>query len=272
MDTISNEYLTEGRAAISARTLILDLLDTGEPPDFSTRDLIRAGTALGLEATGIRTALTRLCQEGRVRAVDRGRYTIGAGAAPLQHRVMGWRDVQRRCRPWGGGWLLAFAGPAERANRTTWRHTMQALELEGFAEAETNIWTRPDNLEGGAAAMRQRLTVLGSAPSLLVVEAMALDDARQARFTTLWPVAELQTAQSGLTARLVSSAGRVPNLPLVEAAAETLLVGREAVRAIIRDPLLPAALRAQDTLSPLIAAMDGYDRLGKSIWRRYLEL
>lgn len=250
--------------------MILDLLDTGSPPDFSTRDLVLAGAAFGLEATGIRTALTRLRQEGRVRALDRGRYTIGARAEPLQHRIMGWRAVQQRQRPWLGGWLLAIAGPQERASRTAWRHTTQALALEGFIEAETNIWARPDNLDGGAPAMRQRLLALDSAPSLLVISATALDDARQARFQALWPVADMVARQADLCARLTASTARLPDLPLVEAAAETLLVGREAIRAIIRDPLLPPALCPPGALSALITAMDAYDRRGKAIWQRYL--
>ncbi|MFZ2869828.1 hypothetical protein [Zavarzinia sp.] len=270
MDTNSNIFLASDRPPISARTLILDLLDTGSPPDFSTRELVLAGAAFGLEATGIRTALTRLRQEGRVRALDRGRHAIGAKAEPLQHRIMGWREVQRRQQPWRDGWLLAIAGPRERAHRTAWRHTVQALNLEGFAEAETNIWARPDNLDGGAPAMRQRLLALDGAPSLLVVETGPLDDARQRRFETLWPVTDLRSAYAGLSRRLAASAARLPDLPLIEAAAETLLTGREAIRAIIRDPLLPAALCPPDALSALIRAMDDYDRRGKAIWRRYL--
>ncbi|MCF4164117.1 hypothetical protein L2U69_00475 [Zavarzinia compransoris] len=270
MDTDSNIYVEAARPAISARTLILDLLDTGTPPDFSTRDLVHAGTAFGLEATGIRTALTRLRQEGRVRTLDRGRHTIGARAEPLQQRILQWRDVQARRRPWHGGWLLAVAGPAERANRTIWRHTVRALELEGFAEAETNVWARPDNLAGGAAVMRRRLQALDGAPSLLLVEAAALDDTRQARFQTLWPVDHLRQSHVEMAHHLARSSARLADLPLTEAAAECLLVGRAAIRAVLRDPLLPDALCPPDALSALIAAMDTYDRRGKAIWRRYL--
>lgn len=266
----SNIFLEAARPVISARTLILDLLDTGTPPDFSTRDLVHAGAAFGLEATGVRTALTRLRQEGRVRTLDRGRHTIGARAEPLQQRILQWRAVADRRRSWRGGWLLAIAGPAERANRTVWRHTVRALELEGFAEAETNVWARPDNLAGGAAAMRDRLRDLDAAESLLVIEAAALDAERQARFQTLWPVDHLRQSHAEMTRRLTESSARLAALPLTEAAAECLLVGRAAIRAVLRDPLLPEALCPPGVLAALIAAMDAYDRQGKAIWRRYL--
>ena len=60
-------------------------------------------------------------------------------------------------------------------------------------------------------------------------------------------------------------------LTLPAAAAETLLLGRQAIRAIMRDPLLPERLCPSDALAALIAAMTRYDRLGKRIWARYLE-
>lgn len=270
IDLASNNFLPA--AALSARTLILDLLDTGEPPDFSTRDLVHAGAAFGIEPTGIRTALTRLRQEGRVRVLDRGRYTIGARAEPLQQRILGWRRVEARRRAWDGGWLLAIAGPQDRVDRTRWRHSLRALALEGFVEAETNVWARPDNLSGGALAMRERLTALDAAPDLLVVAARDLDAARAARFAGLWPVADLVAGHGRRLAALEASSRRLPGLPLAEAAAECLLVGREALRAITRDPLLPEALCPPGPLSALIAGMSVYDREGKAIWRAYLAL
>lgn len=268
MDTDSNI----NPPAISARTLILDLMDTGAPPDFSTRDLIHAGAAFGLEPSSIRTALTRLRQEGRVRALGRGRHTIGARAEPLQQRILGWRSVCERLCPWQGQWLLAVAGPQERANRTQWRHTLHALTLEGFAEAETNVWARPANLAGGAPAMRQRLLALDGAASLLVVEADGLDADRAARYRRLWPVDDLVADHDRRSRQLAESGRRLASLPLTEAAATCLLEGREAIRAILRDPLLPSDLCPPDALAGLIAAMDDYDRKGKGIWRQYLKL
>lgn len=255
---------------MSARTLILDLLDTGEPPAFSASDLVRAGAAFGIEAPGMRTALTRLKAEGRVQPVARGRYTIGANAEPLKRRILGWRTRLDRRLAWKGHWLLAIAGPHERADRTAWRRTLRALELEGFAEAEVNIWARPDNLAGGADGMRRRLAELEAAPSLFVAQARALDDERSARFRTLWQSDDLSAAHSGLAARLERSAAKVEASALPAAAAETLRLGRQAIRAIMRDPLLPEEFGSSDALAGLIATMTRYDRLGKRIWTRYL--
>lgn len=256
--------------AMSARTLILDLFDTGDPQDFSVAELVRAGAAFGIEAPGIRTALTRLKSEGRVRPIARGRYAIGANAEPLQQRILGWRTRLDGRREWNGGWLLAVAGPQERADRTVWRRTLRALELEGFAEAETNVWARPDNLVGGADGARERLTDLEAAPSLFLFEAGGLDAGRAARFRTLWQSDVLRAAHRKLAEDLDRSAGAVGDMDLAAAAAETLRIGREAIRRIMRDPLLPEALCPTDALTELVDAMTRYDRIGKRMWRAYL--
>ncbi|MGB3792931.1 MAG: hypothetical protein WA978_09375 [Sphingopyxis granuli] len=269
MDAERN-IIIAGGGTMSARMLILDLLDTGEPPAFSVGELVRAGAAFGIEAPGIRTALTRLKAEDRVRAIARGRYTIGSGGAPLQQRILGWRTRLDLRRAWGGGWLLAIAGPLERADRTAWRRTLRALGLEGFAEAETNVWARPDNLEGGAEGARQRLATLDAAASLCVVEAAGLDAGRAERFPTLWPADARRAAYLELAGALDRSGARIDAMPLHAAAAETLLLGRQAIRAIMRDPLLPDAFGPADGLSRLIEAMNRYDRVGKAIWQAYL--
>ncbi len=74
-----------------------------------------------------------------------------------------------------------------------------------------------------------------------------------------------------LATRLDESAAGIDESRLPAAAAETLLLGRQAIRAIMRDPLLPERLCPSDALTALIAAMTRYDRLGKRIWARYLE-
>lgn len=269
MDEKRNTIMADGNA-MSARMLILDLLDTGDPPSFSASDLVRAGAAFGIEAPGIRTALTRLKSEGRVQSLTRGRYIIGANAEPLKQRILGWRTRLDRRQAWAGDWLLAIAGPQERADRTAWRRTLRALELEGFAEAEVNIWARPANLADGADGIRLRLIDLEAATSLFVVEARALDETRRERFPALWDAASLLASHQRLTNQLEDSAANIETTDLPAAAAETLLLGRQAIRAIMRDPLLPEELCPSHALTDLIGAMIRYDRLGKRIWKRYL--
>ena len=59
-------------------------------------------------------------------------------------------------------------------------------------------------------------------------------------------------------------------MDLSAAAAETLTLGRQAIRRITRDPLLPEELGPSDDLTRLVDAMIVYDRIGKRVWRDYL--
>lgn len=254
----------------SARLVILDLLSTDGLASYSVADLIRAGAIFGIGPAGVRTAITRLKAEQRLRQVARGLYAIGPAGEALQHRILGWRTVPARRRDWNGEWLMAVAGPQERADRTVWRRTMRALDLEGFVEAETNLWVRPDNLVDGAAGIRARLAELDHAPSLLVVAAGGLDDIRRARFPSLWDGRAISAGHERLSLALDRSRARLDGAEVQVAAAETLTLGRQAVRRIIRDPLLPDELCSPDALTGLIAAMDLYDQFGKAVWRRHL--
>ncbi|WP_215908805.1 hypothetical protein [Phreatobacter stygius] len=261
-----------GDDGLSARAVILDLLSTDRAATYSVADLIRAGAVFGIGPAGVRTAITRLKADQRLRQEARGLYAIGPEGEPLQHRILGWRTVPARRREWNGEWLIALAGPRERADRTVWRRTMRALELEGFVEAETNLWVRPDNLDEGAAGVRDRLGELDHAPSLLVVAASGLDTVRRRRFGLLWDGKAIAVGHRRLSLALDRSRVRLDGAELQVAAAETLTLGRQAVRRIVRDPLLPDEFCSPDALTGLIAAMDLYDQFGKAVWRRYLAM
>jgi phenylacetic acid degradation operon negative regulatory protein len=254
---------------ISARTLVLDLLATDEGGSHATADLAHAAAAFGIGAVGMRTAITRLRAEGRIRQVGRGRYAAAA-AEPLQRRLRDWRHVRRLVGAWSGAWLLAVPAAAERAHRPAWRGTLRALDQAGFAEGEPGLWVRPDNLRGGAPAARARLADFGGAETLLLVSATQLDAARDARFRRLWDPHALAATLGAHAATLSAHAASVATLAPARAAAETLLHGRAAIRAIVRDPLLPAELCAPDALDRLVAAMTDYDRVGRRAWRTYL--
>ena len=69
---------------------------------------------------------------------------------------------------------------------------------------------------------------------------------------------------------LGASHAKAARLPLTAAAAETLLLGREVIRHINLDPLLPEELMSQRPLRELVRAMIAYDEIGREIWRRFM--
>lgn len=270
MVDMCNMFLPQNTPAMSARTLILDIVGTGDLPAYCVRHLLRAGEAFGMEATNIRSALTRLRQEGRISGIGRGAYRISDTARPMQDHLRNWRRVLTRRIEWHHGWMLVVTGPAERASRTQWRHTLRALTLSGFVESDSNVWLRPANLSGGVAEMRENLTMLGATPQLLLVEAQGLDAARAAALPQRWPYEELAGEYVQLSQQLAESATRLEAMPLPDAAAESLVLGRQAIAAILRDPLLPETLYSTAALGELIATMDAYDAIGTTLWRSFL--
>ena len=252
-----------------ARTIVLDLLSTRARATLSAHDIIRAGGAFGIEATGMRTALARLKADGRLRVVSRGVYAPGIGAEPLQRRLRGWRTATARRSGWDGRWMIALVGGNERADRTRLRRTLRALQIGGFREAEPGLWVRPANLTSGVADMRDDLRATGGAETMLVARIGEVDATREALWRTLWDAAAIADAHRALTAELQRHATALDRAPVPQAAAATLILGREAIRDILRDPLLPDDLGGVAALDELVAAMIDYDAIGRAAWRAF---
>src|SRR3546814_15486541 len=86
------------------------------------------------------------------------------------------------------------------------------------------------------------MAYLEAAPSLFLFEARGLDDERAARFRTLWQSDALRAAHRGLAEDLDRSADAIGAMDLAAAAAETLRIGRAAIRRLMHDPPLPDEL------------------------------
>lgn len=255
---------------LNARTLILDLFAARDVATFSTRDLIRAGEVFGLSPTAIRTAIVRLKQEKRLTSQTRGLYAEGPSPDVWRRRIDGWRRVLDRRGDWGGGWLMAVARQAHMS-RGQWRDTVRALEVEGFRRNRSGVWLRPDNLLGGAEQARARLLMFGAHASLLTARLDALDDDSLSEAESLWAPSPEDDDLAAMARALDLSAAALTAMPPAEAARDSLNQGRAAVRAIVRDPLLPEAFAPTAPLEALIAAMDRYQSVGEAVWETYLD-
>lgn len=250
-----------------ARTLILDLLAARADPVFDVGGLLSAGGLFDLSPEAMRTAIARLKREGRLKSVGRGRYAEGDAPGPWRRRIDGWRGVLDRREPWREDWFLAALRPGA-VSRTDWRRTLRALDAEGFRQTPQGPWLRPGNLAGGVEACRARLLDLGAAPGLMTARADGLG--ATAGLSDLWDVAALDAEARRHLDRLNQSAAGLDGLPPAQAARESLVLGRAAVRAIVLDPLLPESWSRSTALSDLIAAMTDYQRRGVRAWAAFL--
>lgn len=254
----------------SAKSLILDLLQTLRGRSMPVRALLEAGALFGLAENGVRVALARLLARGRVERDEPGCYRLAAGAQPVSRRVGGWSSADVRTPRWGGTWVGVLVQGLPRADRRGRRSDARALAFLGFAELAPGLRVRPDNLRGGVAQIRQELRELGLAVDARVFALAALDESSEARARRLWNCAAISRAHRATRAQLERSASRLPRLARRAAMVETFLVGGRAIRQIALDPRLPEEIAPDAEYRALVEAMREYDRSGRECWSDFM--
>lgn len=261
------------------RHLILNLLLGAGGQALSARTAVAACALFGLRENSVRVALARLATSGLVEPAGRGSYRLGPQAAGLAGDVAQWRGAAARLRDWSGGWIAVHTPPgasagaaAPAATRRAARRTRErALGLLGLRELEPGLHLRPDNLAGGAAAVRDRLTRLEPDGDAAVFVARDLDPARERRARALWDGSALNRGYRATRQRLERWLARADRLPLADAARESFMLGHDAIRQLVFDPLLPAPLVDADARQGFIDAVARFDAAGQSIWNRFRE-
>jgi phenylacetic acid degradation operon negative regulatory protein len=233
--------------------------------------LIDAAALFGIAEGSLRVALHRLQADGRVERDERGQYRIGAAAAPVQSLVAGWRDLDRRTRPWTGRWIAVHAhAEAARRRRAHPDRGAHALRLFGFETLAPHLRVRPANLRDGVAGVRAALRGLGLPDRALVFEIDHLDPADEARARALWDGDALVRAYRAARREIERSSARLPGLPEAEAMVESFGLGGRVLQQLVLDPLLPAPLVDERERRALIEGMRAYDRLGRDAWAGFL--
>jgi phenylacetic acid degradation operon negative regulatory protein len=248
----------------SPKSLILDLLSTLAGGTMPVGALVQAGRLFELAENSTRVALARLLASGQVERDERGRYRLGGRAAPVDRQVHAWRRLEDRLTPWDGSWVGACAGAVEGGSRA------RALRLLGFRELAPGLEVRPQNLHGGANAVREELRQLGLGDAL-VFELTGLDLATQLRATRLWDVEELRRTYLTCRAELEDSRKRLVAAGEREGMVESYIVGGRVIRQLAFDPLLPEPILPAAERDALVEAMRRYDQLGRAHWAGFLE-
>lgn len=253
-----------------ARNLILNLLLGAADRRLAAREAVASCALFGIRENSVRVALVRLSAAGLVEPAGRGEYRLGPSAAQLADEVASWRDVERRVRDWNGSWIVVHVGELGRSDRVALRARDRALELLGLRELERGLYLRPDNLAGGVAATRERLLKLGVEPEAAVFVARDFDAGRERRAAALWDGNALTRAYCDTRARLEAWLADADSLALEAAARESFLLGNDAIRQLVFDPLLPAPLVDVDARRAFVDAVVCFDERGHAIWNRFL--
>lgn len=249
------------------RQLILKLLLAADDGELSARDAVAGCALFGIRENSVRVALVRLASAGLIEAAGRGSYRLGPNGTGLAADVATWPSAERRLREWQGGWVAVHVGNLGRSDRVALRARDRALALLGLRELDRGLFLRPDNLVGGVEGVRQRLHKLGLEENAAVFLARELDAGREKRARALWDGKALTRQYRQSRQQLEKWLARAADLEPEVAARESFLIGSEAIRQVVFDPLLPEPLVDGAERRDFVAAVLAFDRAGRDIWR-----
>src|ERR1700723_1698906 len=255
---------------LTARELVIDFLSNRYPREMSVQEITGVGIALGFSEQSLRMALTRLVEQSVAANTGRGRYRLSPSGEAMRDEVRKWRHLDDVAKPWSGAWIGVFAASIPRSDRAALRRHERAMRLRGFRELQSGLWIRPANLRDSVAELREHLRALGLHPSALVVGLQELDDDARVKATKLWDTDAMLARYRALAEELLASKSKLERLSLDTAAAESMVLGRDVIRHINLDPVLPEELMPQRALSNLIDVMTDYDQNARQIWRRFM--
>jgi phenylacetic acid degradation operon negative regulatory protein len=251
------------------KSVVLDLLSNLRGHAAPVRFLVAAAEIFNIDSNATRVAITRLLACGLIERDDRGAYRTGAAAAAVQTRLLSWRNIGDRLRPWSNEWIGA-APTACCCSKERRASSMHALEFVGMRELAPGFWIRPDNLEGGVAAVRSMLQALGLPAGSPVFSIREFDAEGEVMARALWNGEAIREDYRRIAAGLDASAANLSRLSEREAMAETFLLGGEAIRRIVLDPLLPDPIIPSAERETLVEVMIRYDEIGRRVWTPFI--
>lgn len=254
----------------SAATLVLDFLAASFSGQMSAQDVCRAGLIMGYSDATMRVALTRLARQKKIVKRERATYSLNAQRNRLQLDVENWQERINWIAPWRGDWIVVHDGTANRSDKTNWRRHQRALLLRGFRKWKQCLYVRPNNLIGGAEALRSQLNELGLANGAELFVAQGFSEHQTSELLRLWNIPALRSGYERLLSRARDGQRRLVKLGAETAARESLLVGRDLIGCILQDPLLPSEIIAGVQLRELAHAIGEYQTLSRKIWDKVI--
>jgi phenylacetic acid degradation operon negative regulatory protein len=254
----------------TAKSLVLDLLSATSGEPASVKRLVQACGLFDISENSVRVTIARLSSAGLIEAAGRGEYRLAEGAAELAREVSRWRTAEKRVRAYEGGYVAVLRGETARGDKALVVAANRALSLNGFAELRPRFFVRPDNLEGGVEALRDRLSTLGLEKGATLFRADDFDVSQRAAIASLWDGKALTASYRKSRQRLEAWLVREPALERDVAVREVFLLGAAAIRQVVYDPLLPAPLVDETERRAFVETVQCFDRVGRGLWFRFL--
>ena len=260
---------------VSAKAVVLEVLSAAESiyeGALPVRTLVQAASVFDIAENSVRVAIVRLRAEGLLESPRRGEYRLGPSAQVVNEKIHGWRTVSTRVGAWDGSWVAAFTADLSRTDRPALRRRLRALRFIGFEELKPGLFLRPNNLTPGIAGIRSELAALGLDAGASVFRVAELEPDEERRARAMWESAKLEQTYSQLHDQIAFSMTRLDELPLNDSLREAFLLGREGIRQVVLDPLLPEPLVDEGKRAAMVGTLTDYCDKGLGLWARFLQV
>ncbi len=264
-----------GLMNVSAKAVVLEVLSAGESIYKGTlpvRSLVQAASVFGIAENSVRVAIVRLRAEGLLESPGRGEYRLGPSAQVVNDKIHGWRTVATRVGTWDGSWIAAFTADLSRTDRPALRRRLRALRYLGFEELKPGLFVRPNNLIPGIDGVRHELVALGLDADAPVFRMEELNPDQEERARAMWDSRGLERTYTQMHGELKISMDRLGELALDDSVREAFLLGREGIRHVVLDPLLPEPLVDENKRSTMVSVLQDYCDKGLNLWTRFLAI
>tara|TARA_R110001599_G_scaffold346479_1_gene571851 strand:- start:6548 stop:7405 length:858 start_codon:yes stop_codon:yes gene_type:complete len=261
-------FQTALQTPMSAKRLVLSLFGALDDATLPISKLIVGASVFGIEESAVRMAANRLVNDGVLSSLERGWYGISDQGETLYEASRAWQKQNERMGDWTGEWVVVHVAHLGRSDRQALRRRNRAFMLCGFAELESGLWVRPNNLTLSTGGLRAELVKLGLGEGAVVFRAAELIHQHSDAFPDLWDRNALESSYHSALAAMAESASTLDSRPLDVAAREVHEIGSSVVSVLTHDPLLPDPFVDTSLRQKVYGAMRSYDALGKSIWEQ----
>lgn len=261
---------TKSSSSLSPARLILDLLDADPKGMSSARRLLAAGSVFQFSSNQMRVALSRLANEGLLTNPSRGQYALSPAAQKMSTEIQRWHHIEQQRLLWQQDWATVVCANLAAEGSAQFRSQSRALALRGLRRWRPGVWVRPNNLHGGLPTLVADLQSLGLDAiqgSFLIKDA---DASTQQELLSLWDAAQINLEYSRRLNDIRAAHERL-TAPHPWLLIETMELGSDTIRFLLKDPLLPDGLTDSHSRCALINAMQQYDRQGRKLWQQFID-
>lgn len=255
----------------NTKRLILNLILAQETKNIAVQDLIMACDLFGIKANGVRVTVQRLVNKGLLIATERGMYQLGPEAKRFAKGIVQWRKSLQQLTAWKHDWIGVQCAELGRVDRKALKERERALLLNGFRELTKDFYIRPNNIKGELQSVCSRLHSFGLEEKAMVFNITEFDRVTQTRIPPLWEREKLEKNYRLTREALSNWLDNADYLPLHQAATESFILGDQAIRQMVYDPLLPDPMINSRERELFLNVLIQFDDVGNKIWRSVLD-